>query len=213
LFDRALQINLAAYLADTTGLQVRSMVNGTIIDTNAGAERVKGIEAEITARFSSAFKMGVNYAYTDAKYRNFQGCTAAGFDCTGQYVPFIPKHDLLVSADYTADLGLGELLLHGDVKFASKMWQAAVNSSQPLGRALSGNDGLASASITYRPHGEPWEVQLWGKNLFNEWFIAQSYNLNFYALSGAEIASGLTEVIRGAVNPPRQIGATFRLQF
>ena len=216
LFENRLSINLAAYLADTRNLQVRSLVGPVLTDTNAGTERVKGVELEAVARPIDGLGVGVNYAYTEAIYRAFKGCAAGAVDCTGNRVPFVPPNDLKIFVDYAWDLRSGKLSVHADDQWASTTEVVPTNyrlGGQPLARPYTKKAGILNASLAYEPAGAKWRLQLWAKNLTNRWYMAAPSNYYFYYLTTAEFAAGLREVDRGVINPPRQVGATFTYRF
>ena len=216
LFANRLSINLAAYQADTRNLQVRSLVGPVLTDTNAGSERVKGIELETVAHPLEGLNIGFNYAYTDAEYRSFPGCAAGGVDCSGNKVPFVPPNDLKVFVDYTWNLASGALLAHVDDQWASTTEVVPTNyrlGGQPLARDHTKKAGILNASLAYEPTGANWRLQLWAKNLTNRWYMSAPSNYYFYYLTAAEFAAGDREVDRGVINPPRQVGATFTYKF
>ena len=211
LLDHRLSINAAYYLADTTNLQVRSLVGPVLTDTNAGSERAKGFELEALARPVDGLTLGVNYAYSYAIYRSFKGCAAGGVDCSGNAVPFVPKNDLKLFFDYAWDMGGGKLTIHADDQWASKTEVSPLNytgGAQTLAAPFTKKDGILNASLAYEPANAKWRLQLWGKNLANKWYLAAPSNYYFYFLTAAEFTAGLREVDRGTVNPPRQVGAT-----
>ena len=213
-FDNRLGVNLAAYEADTKNLQVRSLVSGVLTDTNAGSERVRGIEVESVATPFHNAQIGVNYAYTNAFYSSFMGCAGGGVDCTGLLVPYVPKSDVRVFAQYKWDLeGLGALTLHADDEWAGVTQVSPVNYAQPLGVPLTKRNGILNGSLIYEPEHGNWKFQLWGKNLTNQAVMAAPSNYYFYFLTKVEKTAGLNEVDRGVVSPPRQIGATFSYKF
>jgi iron complex outermembrane receptor protein len=217
LFDHRLSVNAAAYLADTKNLQVRSLIGPVLTDTNAGKERVKGVEIETVAAPFDGAKIGFNYAYTYATYRSFKGCAAGGLDCSGNAVPFVPKNDLKIFAEYTWDMGgTGSLTARGDVHWASATEVSPVNyvgGAQVLAKPFTKKDGIVNASLTYTPEGGRWRAQLWAKNLTNEWYMSAPSNYYFYFVTTAEFAAGQREVDRGIINPPRQVGATLTYKF
>jgi len=211
LFDNRLTFNIAAYRAKTKNVQVRTLVNGVLNDTNAGGILVKGVEVETVGRPIENLEVGINYAYTDATYSSFTGCTATGADCSGNPVPFVPKNDLKVFINYTLDLGdNGTLKLHADDQWASS-YQVSATRAQPIGVAHTARKDFINLSATYQPAGASWQMQLWAKNVLNRWSMAAPANYNFYFLTPAENAA--LEVDRGIINPPRQIGATFTYRF
>jgi iron complex outermembrane receptor protein len=216
LFDNRLSVNAAYYLADTKNLQVRSLVGPVLTDTNAGSQRAKGFELEAVASPVQDLRLGVNYAYTYATYRAFKGCAAGGVDCSGNAVPFVPKNDLKVFADYSWELAGGTLTAHADDQWASTTEVSPVNyagGAQALAKPFTKKDGILNASLAFEPTGAKWRLQLWGKNLTNRWYMAAPSNYYFYFLTTAEFAAGLREVDRGVINPPRQVGATFTYRF
>jgi len=212
-FERRLSVNIAAYQADTKNLQVRSLVGPVLTDTNAGQQRVKGIEIETVATPIPGAQIGFNYAYTDAVYSAFKGCAAGGVDCTGKKVPFVPENDLTVFAQYRWDLAdRGALTLHVDDAWADK-FQVTPTNGQQIAVPNTEKKGILNASLSFEPVNAKWKVQVWGKNLTNQWYMAAPSNYYFYFLSSAEFAAGLREVDRGTVNPPRQLGATVTYKF
>jgi iron complex outermembrane receptor protein len=216
LFDNRLALNLAIYQADTKNLQVRSLVGPVLTDTNAGKERVRGVELETVAHPIDGLSIGVNYAYTRARYESFKGCAAGNVDCSGNEVPFVPLNDVKVFGEYTWNLTAGSLTLHADDQWASTTAVGPVSyaqGSQPLARQHTNKDGILNASLSFAPTGAKWRLQLWAKNLTDRWYLAAPSNYYFYFLTTAEYLSGLREVERGVINPPRQFGATFTYRF
>jgi iron complex outermembrane receptor protein len=214
MLDNRLTFNLAAYQADTKNLQVQALVGTVIAATNAGEERVRGVEIESTFRPFARAQFGVNYAYTNAFYESYKGCTAGGVDCTGNEVPYTPLNDVKIFGEYSFDLGRsGSLTAHLDDEWASKTAVNPVPAGEPLGTDYTAKKGFLNASLIYAPVDRPWTVQLWAKNLTNTFTIAAPSNYYFYFLSLAEYASGLRDVERGVVSPPRQIGATVSYKF
>lgn len=218
LFDRLATINVAAFLADTSNLQVRSQVNGVFQDSNAGALRAKGVEVETTIRPAEGLSLGINYAYTDAYYKKFTGCTAGGLDCTGNPSPYTPKHDFTALADYDVMLGNGgRITFHADTKFASAFELTPTRGGQ---RAvpLTKRKNVANASISYTTPGGGWDIRLWGRNLFNKQYVTNGLAYNFYHVTAAEVAAtpgglGGLDVERVTIAPPRSIGLTFTARF
>ncbi|WP_294190145.1 TonB-dependent receptor [uncultured Sphingomonas sp.] len=211
LFD-ALDLNIAAYHADTTNLQVRSLDNGVFTDTNAGKLRVKGVEVESVLRLSPSFNVTANYAYTDAYYASFEGCAAGGTDCTGNAAPFTPKNDITFGGHFRNDLGGGKLTVDATAQWASKFSVGPLNN-QPFAESRTDRNGVVNASIGYEFPDGLTKVILFGRNLTNTWSFSSASNFNFYFLTQAEFAAGANEVDRGPITPPRQIGLTITRRF
>lgn len=211
-FFDMLDINLAAYHAETTNLQVRSLVNGVLIDTNAGKLRVKGVEAEMALQVTPELRLTTNYAYTDAIYASFKGCAAGGVDCTGNPGQYTPKHDVTVGANYRVDVGDGELNFNATAQWASA-FPVGPLENQPIAEALTDKNGFINASIGYTFPDRATRILVWGRNLTNKWSFTSAANYSFYFVSQAEFAAGAREVDRGPINPPRQLGITLTRSF
>ncbi|WP_082765705.1 MULTISPECIES: TonB-dependent receptor [unclassified Phenylobacterium] len=211
LLDNRLVFNLAAYRAKTKNVQVRTLVNGVLNDTNAGGILVKGVEVETVASPIENLQIGINYAYTDATYSSFRGCTATGVDCSGNPVPFTPKNDLKIYVNYELDLGeMGTLNLHADDQWASS-FQVSPLRAQPIGVRHTARKDFINLSATYTPAEGSWKLQVWARNVLNRWSMPAPANYGFYFLTPQENAA--LEVDRGVINPPRQIGMTFTYRF
>jgi iron complex outermembrane receptor protein len=156
----------------------------------------------------------VNYTYTDAFYGSFPGCTSSGVNCTGDLVPGIPANDVKVMAQYRWDLGdSGSLTAHLDDEWSTKMQVNTVNSADQVGVLHTSKNGFLNGSLTYRPANGNWKIQLWGKNLTNQWMMSAPSNYYFYFVSFAEYLAGDRFVERGVVTPPREVGATVSYTF
>ena len=213
LFDNRLTINADGYWADTKNLQVRSLQGATYTLTNAALETVRGIEVESSFIPFHNAQIGLNYAYTDAFYASFPGCTSGGANCTGNYVPGNAPNDVKLLLDYRWDLGeSGTIAAHLDDEWASKVQVNVLNSADQFGGLHSAKNGILNGSLTYAPINGQWKLELWGKNLTNQW-VEQGGNYYFYFLTVAEFTAGDRFAERGTVSPPRQFGATLSYKF
>ena len=213
-WDRRLTLNVNAYLARTKDLQTKNFVGAAFIETNAGEIEVKGVEVEAAAQLTDQLLVGVNYAYTDAKYKQFKDCTATHTDCTGIQIPNTPKNDVLAYAQYNLHLGNGDALeFRGNVKYASAFNTEQTNTVNIWAEPLTKKDGIVNASVTYRPSKGDWELQLWGKNLTNRDYIVYTANYYFFAVTKAEFAAGQRDVSRSLFAPPRTYGVTLNYRF
>ena len=114
LLDRRLRLNVAAFYIDWKDQQAAcqnpisaggSSTNRTYI-CNVAASKIKGVEAELTARLNDYVTINVNYAYTHARYTRFvddslaQTLVLAGqpaVNFNGKHLPYVPDHKFLVS--------------------------------------------------------------------------------------------------------------------
>lgn len=83
---------------------------------NAGKTEKKGVELSGVYKFDSGFDIGGNYAYSNYTYDEFSenvgkyipkvGYVKENIDRSGNYLPFIPKHQYSLYAGYTHPSGL-----------------------------------------------------------------------------------------------------------
>ncbi|WP_336951276.1 TonB-dependent receptor [Sphingobium aromaticivastans] len=133
--DRRLRVNLTGFYYDYTDLQVQSFVqSGASFGArtqNAATARVKGVEAEITAKPVSGFQLFANVAYLDATYREYVNAfvpTFGNFDASGKRLNNAPKWSATVGGNYTLDLqGAGKVDVGADVHTQSKVYFTAAN--------------------------------------------------------------------------------------
>lgn len=211
--DDRLTANLALYQANTKNLQVRSLSNGVFTDINAGEAEVQGLEFEGRFYFTPQANIGLNYAYTDATYKEFRNCTATLLDCTGNRIPYTPKNDLTISGAWTVDApGGGALTFSGDVQWQSKVFFTSQNllPGGDFAEAVrrSNVKGLTNLALLYEPPSGNWDVRLWVRNLTNTSHMRNYANFFFYLLTPQEAASGLTQAGRVYYEQPRRFGVT-----
>jgi len=212
--DGAATANVAIYQANTKNLQVRSLSNGVFTDLNAGEAEVKGIEFEGIWNITRDANIGLNYAYTDAKYKSFRGCTAAGLDCTGNRLPFTPKNQVTLSGSYGFDIPneKGRVTLSGDLHFQSQVFFTPQNLN-PGGDYLptvkaSDIKGELNLAALYEAASGKWDARFWIKNATNLHYMKNYANFYFYILTPAELAAGLNQAGRVYYQQPRSIGVT-----
>lgn len=214
-FGGALAANAAVYQANTKNLQVRSLVNAVLTDTNAGEAEVKGLELELALRPMRGLGFGLNYAYTDARYKSFPGCAAGNVSCTGKQLPFTPKNDVTLFADWTMRLGSGaSLTWHVDTKFADA-YQLVATNAQQIAVPYTKRRGVTNASLTYARDDADWDVRVWSRNLTNRTYATNGLNYYFYNMTVAEaVAAGAAaDSERLTIAPPRSVGVTFTYHF
>jgi outer membrane receptor protein involved in Fe transport len=141
--DGRLVTNLSVYYIDwqNQGLftNVKILQNsGTYLTTtiirNVGRSEVKGIELETSFRATDQLSLVANYGYTDSRYvegddPGLLESTGNG-DLSGNYVPGVPKHTLILGANITAPLTAGlTLFVTPDFVLNSKRYTSANNFS------------------------------------------------------------------------------------
>lgn len=147
LFDRRLQLDLAAFYIDTRNQQVSRMSATGLgrVTVNAGRSHSKGLEASLLCRPFKALQMRLGYGFTSAKFAEYLTVDTRGqeADYSGNYVPFVPRHTLNAAVDYTWTFGAQHSVTAGlDYTGAGKIFWTESNSvAQPfyslLGASLS----------------------------------------------------------------------------
>jgi len=135
LVDRRLRMNLAAFWYDYTDLQVQNYVQvGASFGArteNAATARIRGIEAELTAKPVDGLQLFANLAYLDARYTDYPDAfvvTAGNFDASGQRLNNAPEWSATMGASYRFDLQSdGNLEIGGDMHTQSRVFFTPVN--------------------------------------------------------------------------------------
>jgi len=86
-------------------IQIKDAGGNTIYD-NAGETQKRGFEFLGTYHLTPALNFGLSYAYSDFKYKSFQEKVGATFvSRDGNYLPYIPKQQYGLEANYRMDNG------------------------------------------------------------------------------------------------------------
>ena len=193
LFDGKLIWNNTLYWLDYTDLQTRqSQADGSIITNNAGAATIKGFETQLTVRPFGGFAVSGAYAYTDARFDEFDD---NGVDRSGNRISRTPRHKVTVSPSYTALFDGMEATLAADYRYESLIYDD--NSNQPP--EIRPATHFVDARLVLDNIADRFSVSVWGKNLTDERTrIFQSVFL------GANF---------GTYNPPRTYGVTLGVRY
>jgi iron complex outermembrane receptor protein len=71
VLDRTLRVEVAGFLSDLQNIVVAQSVGGLPALANAGAVRLKGVEASVVGRVAGHFFLRASYAYHDARFRDY----------------------------------------------------------------------------------------------------------------------------------------------
>ena len=108
--DRKLSIDTALFYTDWNNIQIQTSGGGFNYLVNGGKARSQG--GEVTLRYQpiSAFTLGLNAGYTDAKLTT--AAPAAG-GLKGDRLPYVPRFTGSLTADYSALIGGSAKLILG----------------------------------------------------------------------------------------------------
>lgn len=180
--DRRLRVNLAAYTTDVNGIQRSTLVSvpptppATVPGTatllgNAGKARIRGVEAEITARPFEGFTLQLSGALVDPKYVRYSDLTG---DRSFERFNGVAKRQFSIGADYSTPLSdNAEINLHADYDWRDKApldtyyYVPNPDNAAIVAATTSPAYGMinARASVKFM---ERFEVGVFGRNLTNE---------------------------------------------
>ena len=232
LLDKRLRVNVAAYAmnrqntqtdfdnVDTTPGSPTQGAHTEDTRNSPGESKIRGFEADLTAKPMEGVTVGLSYAYTDVKI------PAAPFPFTGNAVvplgsPFpvnvvyTPPNAASAYIDYEMPLGKLTLRTHLDANYADAQYAfqaefadvspTAVLTKQVAVKTDSSfviNGNVALADINMGGGGATANLSLWVRNLLDESHI--------YRISAAN---------RGTIgdyanfNPPRTYGVELRVKY
>ncbi len=220
VLDNRMSLDFALYQSDFIDFQENLFTGSSFVPGNAGKQRVRGLEFDgkfqaspnllLTAGFNWLFTADyVEFPNGPCPVTNQDACRAEQVnggtaivlvgDLAGQRIAEAPKFSGNFTANYAHPIGDSlELHLRGELFY---------NGSQAL--ALDGDtrqvqDGyaLASASIGIGDVDGAWAVQLWGRNLFDKFYVVDTFN--------STIPGGS---LNAYVGDPRTYGLTVRFKF
>ena len=186
LFDRRLNVAVAAFRSDYTDVQIPGSVGATVngqqtfigITTNAGEARIQGIEFEGNATLARDFagpgsRVGLagSAGYLDAEYKQF--IDSRGIDVADRRA-FQNTPEFTASGTLSLSLPVGE----GSVDASATAAYRSSTQQFELQNALLDQPGftLFDANIVYHAPGDRITVGLHGRNLFDKRYIVSGYN-------------------------------------
>jgi iron complex outermembrane receptor protein len=232
LFDRKVTLNLAGFWTEITDYQATvtnsqaNVIRGYL--ANADKVRVRGLEADFSARPSDRLNLYVNSVLTDHEYSRFPdapcppelaGGTAAsaanppsapgtpgGFspaacDISGQWLPGISKWAFSYGFQYNLPI---QILSQGaDAYFGFDGSYRSKFSSNPSRSLYTDVAGYALANVRAGLRTDSgWEVYGWARNAFDREYFDY-----------LTTQSGSTGLVVGQPGEPRTYGVTVRFSF
>jgi iron complex outermembrane receptor protein len=163
---RRVSLRVAAYRIDWQNIQqTLQLPCGTGVLTNAGAARINGGEAELSARVTGALQLsaGAGYEYariTEAKSL-VAGGTVVGFP-VGSPLSNVPKWTGSARAEYVVPTRIGESFIRGEYSFVGRSLSLA-NGGTGLFR-----DEYSLVDLRSGLRTDAWTFTLFAKNLLNK---------------------------------------------
>jgi outer membrane receptor protein involved in Fe transport len=198
--------NVAGYRIDWDDLQVSARTTGTGsvfgLIANAGAARIWGAEAELTADITKDLSIGANLGYTDAKLSEDQLSeivTATGRK--GDRLAYIPKITAGIAIEYTRPItdeleGVARL----DASHVSRSYSTL--SPTDIYRRVIPSYELANLRLGVQQADNDWGIYLYVNNLFDDTAVNN--------VSSSSNTGGLTNAYSAA---PRTFGINVTKKF
>jgi iron complex outermembrane receptor protein len=200
LFDNRLALNGAIFHEVINDIQATvfdpTQKTITFLLLNAGELRTKGFEGDATWAITPEYTIHGGVAYDDASYSGFSvacnvtqtsthtcpnsGGVASVQNASGYPAAGSPKWKYSISNNYESNLGGTGLSYYGMVGWT---WNSAIQyqlDNDP--HTLEPSHGSLDASIGLKGPSDRWGVQLFGKNLTNQFYYAYLLNASTIGL-------------------------------
>jgi len=206
LWDRRVVFNASVFYNDYKNQQIFVLVPSTepgqgpvnVLD-NAEKVRTYGIEGDLTVRPTEALTLSAQVGLLSAKLVNFVARRdPAQPDFSGNRVPLAPKATATFMADWKHPLGDGVLKVQANASYKSH--QFFDNSNDPY--ITQDAYWLANARIAYAIQDGRWEVGAFVRNLTNEHYFVDNFNL-----------SSPFGMLTGVVGQPRSFGVELNYRY
>ena len=195
--DHRVRFNMAAYMMDRTGSQVDlssiqpgisssgvpSSFNNLVTLNAPGTTKIRGVEADLTAKPMDGLTLNVSYAYTytdvplvPVTYTEYNAAGVATGNTTTVlqkfYVVFTPRNAASGSIDYELPFGGGntKFKLHLDANY-SQATQSFDQFATKNDASFVVNGRLSVLDIGMGGGSSKLNVGIWGRNLFDNQFV------------------------------------------
>ena len=202
------RLNLAAYTEQIKKIQrvAYTIVAGAPagLTTNVPKTRVNGLEVEGLLNPTRWLKLGLTFAYADAKFTDNLVTVAGAPPVTVGYGPYpdTPKTSASLFSEVTVPVGNNlDFSVRGDVYNQSKIYFSSTNDTLTPGTELPGYT-IANFQLSLESRSSGWAVSANLKNAFNRvYYVGGLGALNVFTVNS---------VIPG---DPRTVLATLRYKF
>ena len=191
--DGAMRLNWAAFYSEYEDLQTTIFKGVGFSVKNAASSEVQGFEVDWLLQVTDGLRVGVNAAYLDATYGDFPDgpCNAYQLDANSlcgtpqgisEGLPFaqndLTEENTLYASDWSGNafadfrmpLGAMELFAGVDVNYRSDFMSAGDNDEK------DGIDAYTKVNARIGLGGDRWEIMAYGRNIFDEAALQQSFD-------------------------------------
>ena len=203
LFDRHVRLNIGGFYYNYDNLQVTQFVNLAQSVVNGAKARLYGVDVDFNMRATSELSFSGGFELLHARFTSYPnaagsvpkpagGATLTVIDATGNRIPQSQGFAGTLAADYEHAVSFGTLHFNltanynGDYKF------------EPDNFLTQGAYTLLNTSLTWRSADSKYSVQIWGRNLFDEFVLNNASS----QAPGYPVSYG---------QPPRTFGVTGKI--
>ena len=174
LLSQRLRLNLAGFYYDYSDLQVFAFIPQTgapplQVFTNASNAEILGFEGELQWVPTAGLEIQLGIGLLDTEFKDFN--SADGTDLSGERLANAPKTNFngLIRYEYPVTQG-GLIYIQSDFVYESNFSFAI--EEQPFVR----QEGywLVNARAGYQTVDKKWDFTVWGKNVFDEEYLASA---------------------------------------
>lgn len=179
LLDRRLRTNISAFNYDYKELQQNIVIGNALITRNAATARLRGVEAEITARPTDELTLSLNGAHLDGKFKDFESAdpTHAELgvqDLRGNQLPNAPKWQIGGDISYAIETGIGRFTPRAGVTWFDKVYFTEFNTAELVQPSRT----MVNLSLTWEGRDPSWTVSAFVKNATDDTYISNSATSN-----------------------------------
>jgi iron complex outermembrane recepter protein len=212
--ERTLSLNADVFLEDYSNLQRTTFDSNPSVNayrtTNAGKGRVQGLEADWAWLPVKSLKLSGDYAYTDAKYREYFALQDNGSvaNYSGNTMPEVPKHQVHVAGEVTIPWAAtgGDLIAGADYTYRSSIQFVDANDTPQSIIDKTKYDGIVDLRAEWRSHSGKWVVDLFAKNVTDKRALVNFPDFTPYFTTLAEFVDPHDHVYLARYSPVRSFG-------
>jgi outer membrane receptor protein involved in Fe transport len=178
--------------------------------TNAAKARVKGIEAELAYLPAKWISLGVNYAYTDAKYREYNVLQNDGsiISYTGNTLPQTPKQQVHLASEMATPWPPtgGEVFAGADYTYRSEIQFVDANDTPRAILEKTRFNGIVNLHVGWRSLDEKLVLNLFAKNISNTRALVSFPDFTPYFATFQELGNPQDHIYLSRYTPGRIVG-------
>jgi iron complex outermembrane recepter protein len=195
-FDHRLRANVSAFYYDYSNLQVNVNEGVALVTRNAAKARIKGVEAEFLALPVDGLRLGLNFAYLDAKYRKFDTIDDTfpelGIqNLSGNRLNNAPKYKIDGEIGYTFRTAVGDFTPRANVTWVDRVYFSQFN----LPQVSQPSRTEVNLYLNYERPGTGWSASVYVRNATDKTYVVASTIGSLFAFP-----------LLGQFAPPRTVG-------